>query len=122
MIKLLPNSHGAVIGFEITSKISLEEEKEWISKIEQVIAEYGSVSVLVVLDKEAGWGIKAGVEDLKWIMTHMNKLNKVAIVSESYVLKWLVTVDSQFAKLVGIGEKYFESEQIDEAWAWIKSK
>ncbi len=120
MIKELPESEGSAIGFEITSKVSLEEEKEWIEKIEKAIEEHGKVSVLAVLGEEASWGIKAGIEDLKWIMKNMKKLNKIAVVSESNIWKWLVALDSPFAKMVGISEKHYEPSKIADAWKWIK--
>lgn len=37
-------------------------------------------------------------------------MNKLAIVS-----------DSPFGKLVGISEKHFESERLQEAWNWVKA-
>ena len=120
MIKELPESEGSVLGVKITSKVSLEEEKKWIERIEKLIEKHGKVSALVVLGKQASWGIEAGIEDLKWIMTHMKQINKIAIVSESSVWKWLVTLDSPFAKLVGISEKQFDPSRISEAWIWIK--
>jgi hypothetical protein len=121
MIKELPKSAGAALGFEITGKVTLEEEKEWIARFDAAIAEHGQVSGLVVLGEKAGWGVKAGLEDLKWLMTHMKKLHKIAIVSDSQLWKWLITVDAQFAKLMHIGEKHFETSQLAEAWAWLKS-
>jgi hypothetical protein len=120
MIKELPESEGPILGFEITGKVSLEEEKEWIEKFEKAIEEHGEVSALVVLGEQASWGIKAGIEDLKWILTHMKQLKKIAVVSESNVWKWLVALDSPFAKLVGISEKHFEPSSITDAWKWIK--
>jgi len=63
---------------------------------------------------------KAGIEDVKWIITHMKKLHRIALVSDSNVWQWLVKIDSYFAKMVGIGEKYFDSSEIDKAWAWVK--
>ena len=119
MIKELPESKGSVLGFVITGKVSLDEEKEWIDKFDNAIEKYGKISVLVVLEEKASWGIKAGIADLKWIMTHMKKLNKLAVVSESHVWKWLVALDSPFAKMVGIGEKHFELSKIEDAWSWI---
>ncbi len=120
MIKPLPQSAGSVLGFEITGKVSAEEEKEWIAKIEQNIEQHGTLSILVVLDENAGWSIDAGIEDLKWILTHMKNLNKIAIVSTSKIWKWLVSIDSLFAPLVGIGEKHFDVSQIEDAWKWIR--
>jgi len=120
MINELPQSAGSVLGFEITGKVSLEEEKEWIARLERLIDEHDKVSVLVILGEKASWGIEAGLEDLKWVMTHMKVINKIAVVSESSVWKWLVTLDSPFAKLVGISEKHFEPSELTDAWKWVQ--
>ena len=120
MIKELPQSQGSALGFEVTGKVSLAEEKEWISKIEKAIEIHGKINVLLILGEEAKWGIDAGLEDLKWLMTHMKQINKVAVVTDSKVWKWLVSLDSPFAKLVGVGEKYFPPSEIDEAWKWVR--
>ena len=90
MIEKLPGSEGPVLGFEVTGKVTLEEEKEWISKLEDAVEKYGKISALVVLGDEASWGVKAGIEDLKWVVTHMKKLHRIALVSDSNAWKWLV--------------------------------
>lgn len=120
MINKLPESEGSVLGFEITSKVTLEEEKQMIEKFDKALEEHSEVSALVVLGKEAGFGVKAGIEDLKWVMKNMKKLHKIAVVSESSVWKWLVALDSPFAKLVGISEKHFEPSELGDAWTWVK--
>jgi len=120
MIKKLPRSKGAVLGFEITGKVTLEEENEWIAKFDKAIREHGKISVLIILGEEASWGVKAGIEDLKWVVTHMKKLQRLALVTDSNVWEWLIKMDSPFAKMVGIGEKHFKSSEIEKAWAWVK--
>ncbi len=120
MIRELPESDGPVLGFEINGKVSLEEEREWIKKLEKAIGKHGRISVLVHLNEQARWGIDAGIADLKWIMTHMKKLDKIAVVSDSSIWKWLVSLDSPFAKLVGISEKHFELLRIEDAWSWVR--
>jgi hypothetical protein len=47
-------------------------------------------------------------------------MNKIAIVSSSKVLAWLVAADSPFGKLAGISEKHFETSQLQDAWSWVK--
>ncbi len=120
MIEKLPESEGSVLGARVSGKVTLEMEKEWIGKVEEVLKEHGELSLLAVLDEKANWGFQAGIEDLKWLVMNMKKINKVAVVSDSKTWKWLVSLDSPFAKLVGIGEKHFELAEIDAAWKWIK--
>lgn len=120
MIRRLPPSEGATLGFEVDGKVSLEEERQWLETIEAAIARHGKLRILVVLHESAKWGVEAGVEDLKWVVTHMRDIDRIAIVSSSKVWKWLVTIDGLFAQLVGIGEKHFETSRIDDAWQWLK--
>ena len=120
MIEKLPESEGSVLGVKIIGKVSLEMEKEWISKVEKVIEEHGKVRILVFLDEHARWGLKAGIEDLKWLLTHMKEIKKIAIVADSNFWKWYVALDSPFGKIVGIEEKYFKPTEIATAWKWLK--
>jgi hypothetical protein len=50
----------------------------------------------------------------------MKSLNKIAIVSTSKIWKWLVSIDSLFAPLLGIGEKHFDVPEIEDAWKWTR--
>jgi len=49
MIRELPESEDSVLGFEITGKVTLEEEKKWLRRFDAVLKEHGKISVLVVL-------------------------------------------------------------------------
>ncbi|MCP4199201.1 MAG: STAS/SEC14 domain-containing protein [Proteobacteria bacterium] len=120
MIEKLPQSGGSVLGVKIMGKVTLEAEKELIGKVEEVVQEHGKISLLAQLDEGAGWGIKAGLEDLKWMVMNIKKIDKIAIVSDSNTWKWLVNLDSPFAKLIGVGEKHFAVVDIDAAWKWLK--
>jgi len=119
MIKELGESKGSILAFEITGKVTLEEEKEWIERFDKVLETYDKVSVMIIFGENVSWGTKAGYEDIKWIIKHMKRFDKIAIVTDSTVWKWLITLDSQFAKLIGIGERHFESSEAKEALAWV---
>ena len=64
--------------------------------------------------------VNTRIEDLKWVMKNMKKLDKIAVVSDSNVWKWLVALDSPFAQLIGISEKHFELSELNDAWDWVK--
>jgi hypothetical protein len=120
MITELPESQGAIIGVEITGKVSEEEELRWIARFDEAIEKYGKVSGLLLLADNAHWGLKAGFEDIRWCFTHTDKMEKIAIVADGAVWQWLIGIDSPFAKLFGVKEKYFERSAINEAWEWLK--
>ena len=121
MIKELAESQGSILAFEVIGKVTLEEEKSWLKKFDKVLEEHDKVSVMLILGENASWGTKAGFQDIKWIISNMKRFDKIAIVTDSIVWKWLITLDSQFAKLVGIGERHFESSQAKEALAWVST-
>ena len=119
MIKKLPQSNGNNLAYEIAGKVSLEDEQAWIESLNEDINKYDKFNVMVILGENASWGMDAGISDIKWIMKHMDKFNKIAIVADSTVWKWLIKVDSFFAKFVGIDEKFFEVKETEQAWEWV---
>ena len=119
MIKALPGSEGPVLGFEISGKVSVEEERKWIQCLDSALEDYDKLNILLLLDPGAGWGLNSGVEDLKWVMSHIKVFNRLAVVSSSEVWKWLIKADSYFASFAGVDEKHFDSSEIDIAWRWI---
>lgn len=122
MIKELPRSYESNLAFEINGQVSLEDEKSWMSRLDVITDTYEKFNVMIVLGENTSWGMESGLADIKWIMKHMDKFNKIGIVAESDVWKWLIEVDSFFAKFVGIDEKYFDMAKLDEAWEWVKEQ
>jgi hypothetical protein len=121
MIRKLPESEASTIGVEVSGKINAEEENQWIAIFDALLEENDKINILVVLDGKINIGVDVVYADLKWAFKNIKRMNKLAIVSDSRVLSWLVALDSPFGKLVGISEKHFESNQLQEAWAWVKS-
>ena len=122
MIRELPESEGKVLGVEITGKVTAEEERAWIRRIEEILEEYASFSALVVLKEGARWSLKANWEDLKWLMSHQIEIDRIAVVCDSAGWKSWITLDIPFANLMGIGEKTFKTTEMAEAWAWVRGE
>lgn len=122
MITELSQSKDNNLAFEINGKVSLEDEKSWIARLDDITDTYEKINVMIVLGENASWGMEAGLADIKWISQHMDKFNKIAIVAESDVWKWLIKVDSFFAKFIGIKELYFNMSNIEAAWAWVQKE
>jgi hypothetical protein len=120
MIRKLPESEGATIGIEVSGKIDSEEENKWIEIFDKLIKEHGKINILVLLNGKIGLDFDAAYDDLKWTFKNLKNMHKLAIVSESTILAWLVAAVSPFGKLAGISEKHFETSHLQEAWRWVK--
>ena len=121
MIIKLRQSNGNNLAYEVTGKVSSEDEKAWIEDLDKMTADYDKFNVMVILGENTSWGIESGLADIKWIVKHMDKFNKIAMVSDSSVWKWLIKVDSFFAQFVGINEKFFEVKDTNKAWEWVSA-
>jgi len=121
MIEELAQSEGKYFGVKLSGKLEFDEERKWLTELDNRVAEHGKVRLLLQLDDGAGWGIKAGWEDIKWVFKNIKNIEKVAVISDSKVWEWLIKVDAVFAKIVNIEESHFHQSEMDEAWAWLKA-
>lgn len=120
MYTILPRSSGPVLGIQVSGKLKIDQERELIAMAEDLLKTHEKVSFLVVLGDHVGASFEAAAADVKWLMTHLKQIARVAIVSDSKLLAALVAIDATFAKLVSIEEKHFSKDQIDDAWDWIE--
>lgn len=121
MIEELSGSMGNIMAFEIRGKVSLDEEKMWLTRIDEAVKVHGKVRFLVVLHEDAGWGIRAGIEDIRWGMKHTENIERIAIVTDRRIWKWLAEVEEPMARRIGVEERRFSLEDLEEAWRWIRS-
>jgi len=119
MITKLDQSNKNNLAYEIQGKVSAQDEQNWIKDLNEIVDEYNTFNIMLVLGENTSWGMEAGIADIKWIMKHMDKFNKIAIVADSSVWKWLIKVDSFFAQFVSIDEKFFEMKDREKAWDWV---
>jgi len=115
----LPISQGNCLAFRVSGEVSAEQQQHWTDELQKVIDESGSIRMMLILEEGAHWGIKASIKDLQFALQHSKEFEKIAIVSESQVMGWLVSLDNFFASFLNISEKHFVPEQQAEAWEWL---
>lgn len=121
MLTQLPQSEGETIGIQVSGKVDRAEEQKWISTFDSLIKQYDKINLVVVIDDNVDMTLDAFFDDIKWTFSHLKHMNKLAIVSTSRVIKWLVEADRPFAKMVNIDEQYFTVNELSKAWAWVKN-
>ena len=121
MIKKLSQSYENNVAFEVSGTVTAEDEAAFLKSLDEVLEKYEKLNTMIVLKEGARWGLDSGKADLKWLIRHMDNFNKIAIVANSTTWKVLVTIDSFFAKFIDIHEKYFDVEDVNEAWEWVRA-
>ena len=120
MIEVLPESQDNILGVKGIGKLTdLDYKNILVPRLEGMIKDYQKVRCLFLMTEEFhGWELEAAWDDAKFGVQHRNDFEKVAVVGGPRWVEW----GTKLAALIMRGEvKTFSSEQLDEAWDWVKS-
>jgi hypothetical protein len=121
MIKILPQSLEAVIGFEVSGKIIVEDYDILLPKMDEAIAAFGTIKLLVVMGDLKGWdGLDAAKADFKFGTQQYRQVDKAAFVGDKKWQKWMIKAMDPFTRRTD--ERFFNSDQLENAWRWVKEK
>jgi len=126
MFKVLDGSAGDVLGVEISQEYTKADVEEFKQAFEAALAEAGGkVNILVKMDQLPWSKVKldAFVEDSRYALKFKNTMRHLAIVGDSKILEPLVRLDNLILGKPeeGLIEKYFDVNDLDQAWAFVKS-
>lgn len=116
MITKLSRSSAKAIGFELSGKLHDEDYKHFVPEIDQAIASHGKTRILAKFHDFQGWDIHALWDDIKFSTEHCTKIDRIALVGESSWEKYMASVCKPFTMAT---IKYFDTKELDKAWAWI---
>lgn len=88
--------------------------------LEEKTDTHGSLFVLLQMDDWRGWeSISALWDDLGVTLRVNENVQRLAMVGDAEWERWAAKLSKPFAH----GEvRYFDSSQLDEAWAWVCEK
>ena len=118
MYERLSQTAGANLGFRIGSKVGRTEIESIIEELEKAIEEYGTIRLLVHMDHWNGMELVALLEDVEFLLHHLKDIDALAIVGDNLWEKWALALSTPL--LTG-KSKYFETQELDSAWAWLQS-
>lgn len=117
MFEILPESTDTCIGFKISGKITAEDYDSLLPRLDEAIAEHGKINLLVLIEDFDYEGFDAAKKDFQFGTHQYRQVEKAAFVSDKRWLEWTVKVMDPFTRRTK--EKIFESDQLEEAWAWV---
>ena len=117
MFEKLNESDGKIVGYKATGKLSDEDYKSLVPKLNQLIKEKKSIRMLLQLEDFQGWEMAAAWDDFKLGMKHRNDIERLAIVGDRQWEKLMADVVKPF---MGGQVKFYDMQELPEAWEWLR--
>ena len=125
MFTMLDGSEGDVLGVEISGGYTREDMEAFREAYEKVMQNHAHINILCKVDEMSVTGseFKALWEDSIYALKHLKDFRHLAIVGNSKVTKILIELDNVFFgnKSRERIEKYFDVDDLDEAWKFVRS-
>lgn len=115
MYRRLPQSEGNVLGYEVSGGITEDDLDEVATELQEVVDDYGAVSVLVRAPD--GQEIAGTLGDrLRLLKEDIGEVERYALVTDARSAEWVGTIADQ---VTPVPLQHFESAREQEAWRWL---
>ena len=114
----LSHEDGNLITVRVWKKLTGADYDALIPAWENVIEEYGSMRMLLIMDDFQGWEAGAAWDDFQFGVRHAKQVERVAMVGEKKWQRWLAKIGSWF--LPG-RVRYFKQMALAEAERWVRA-
>lgn len=117
MMTFETDTQAGVVEFLVDGGVTRAEYDAGVVAMEAVIADKGTLSALAVIRNFSGMELGAWWKDVSWGATHMNKVRRAAIVTDS---SWIEMMTKAGSMMVSAEVKLFKPDQIEAARAWVR--
>lgn len=108
-----------VIGIKLSGRLTRQEYQEIVPILEETIAKYGKIRLLIELDHWEGWGPYAALNDIVFVFKNSLKIERVAFLVKSKDDTNAVLIDRPFSPWFRDNTRYFSFKEKIEAWRWV---
>ncbi|MBE2222187.1 MAG: STAS/SEC14 domain-containing protein [Anaerolineae bacterium] len=117
MIEKMSESAGNVVGYRVVGKVTKEDYTETLfPEVGALVAQEGSIGLLLQLDELTGEEAKAWGTDIKFGKEYHKKIERLAVVGNGRLEKIIASLADPF---YAQDAKYFHTDDIDTAWEWV---
>lgn len=117
MVKFMDGTAPPYVGIQVDGKVSRSDVASLAALLEEAIRNHGRIRVLIHLVTLGGIEPRAFWEDLKFTVRHLRDFERVALVGDA---AWQAPYARLASPLFPGEVRHFESEKIDDAWAWLR--
>jgi len=118
MLRQINSLRPDTLVYELDEFVTKDEIIDIDEGIESVLSKFDKINLMICIDiKRESFG--AFIKELQVGIKYWNKINKIAYVADKKHWETLVEIDNVFTKF---REKYFDIDDMDNAWKWIESE
>ncbi|HFD39483.1 MAG TPA: STAS/SEC14 domain-containing protein [Anaerolineae bacterium] len=118
MFETLPESTENCIGFKVSGKVTAQDYEDLVPKLDEAIARYGKINLLVVFGDFEGWdGLDAAKADFAFGTHGYRQVEKAAFVGDKKWQEWMVKIMAPFTRHTE--ERFFGPDEMEAAWQWV---
>jgi hypothetical protein len=119
LLEEAPTKAHEIIEIQVTGKLTKEDYRRFVPRIEEMIAQHGKVRILFEMLDFHGWKAGALWEDVKFDFKHFSDIDRVAIVGNQRWQKVMVIFCKPFtaAKV-----HFFDFTRLEEARSWLRAE
>lgn len=106
-----------IVELKARGKLTQVDFKNVVPRLEELIEEYGKISIFLNVEHFEGWTIGGLWEDLKFDIKHFRDVKRIALVGDDPQLESRV----RFSKLfMSSTIKSFSKNEVIEAYDWLQ--
>lgn len=106
-----------VMEFTVDGGVTRADYDAAARMMDAAIAQHGKLSAVAVIRSFSGMDPGAWWKDLSWGIAHLNKIGRVAVVTE---IEWMKTAIRMTAPVYPGEIKLFEPDSLDAARIWAR--
>jgi len=116
MIEELPVQEPGIGVFKASGKLTDADYQQFVPRLEEMIHEYGKISVFLELEDFHGWEPKAAWDDFTLGLAHPQDFERIAIVGDKTWEHWIALLARPFTHA---RVRYFALSDRNAAWDWL---
>lgn len=117
MYRKLPQSHGNVLGYEVTDRITDDDVQEVATELQEAVDDFGTVNVLVRAPEMPDQKFAGTLgERLRLLTDDIGDVQRYALVTDDTTGEWVRTLAEQ---VLPVELVHFAPHREAEAWRWL---
>jgi hypothetical protein len=117
-VQVFEDSDRNVVSVRASGKLSREDYKKFVPRLEHLIRSSGKVNVLFLMEDFHGWKVGALWEDIKFDLKHFSDIRRLALVGDKRWERWMAAFCRPFTTA---RVRYFDRSRGEEARVWVQA-